>query len=223
MEIPAESVTRHCGSRIAAGSVPWAFMRMSGVKSERLTVCGARNRPFSRALGKTCLHLQGTWRRGRSHVERNDSLRINFVKSVLAVLACAACLWASTNPGAVAEASTGLELARQGKYELAIPHYRAAIALDPHLPGIYLNLGLAYFKLSKLREAASALEQAIKADPTSFQARVLLGMSYYGSRRFDAAAAATETCGRAAAREHGIAIQAGPKLLMVKTIPGRDQ
>src|SRR5271157_6338641 len=111
MEIPPESVTRHCGSSVAACSEPWAFMR----------------------------------------------------RFVLAVLACAACLWASTDPRAMTEANTGLALARQKKYELAIPHYRAAIALDPHLPGIYLNLGLAYFKLDRLPEAASALEQDRKS------------------------------------------------------------
>ncbi|MGD0012834.1 MAG: tetratricopeptide repeat protein, partial [Bryobacteraceae bacterium] len=104
------------------------------------------------------------------------------------LLAFCACLWAASDPKAVAEANAALALAREGKYELAIPHYRTAIALDSRLPGVYLNLGLAYFKLNRLPDAASAFEQAIKADPASFQARVLLGMSYYGCRRFDAAA-----------------------------------
>jgi len=65
------------------------------------------------------------------------------MKYVLVALLSAACLWAATDPAAIVEANSGLELARQGKYELAIPHYRAAIALDPQLPGIHLNLGLA--------------------------------------------------------------------------------
>src|SRR5450755_3276402 len=110
------------------------------------------------------------------------------MKSFVLLLVSAAYLWAASDPGALAEANTGLALAREGKYELAIPPYRAAIALDPHLPGIYLNLGLAYMKLNKFSDAVAAFEQATKADPASFQARVLLGMSYYGSRRFDAAA-----------------------------------
>ena len=78
------------------------------------------------------------------------------MKCVALLLASAAWLWAASDPGALAEANTGLGLAREGKHELAIPHYRAAIALDPHLPGIYLNLGLAYMKLNKFPEAASA-------------------------------------------------------------------
>src|ERR1039457_101942 len=110
------------------------------------------------------------------------------MKRVVVLLAAATCLWPATNPGATAEASKGLALALEGKYKLAIEHYRAVIAADRHLPGIYLNLGLAYFKLNRFPDAASAFEEAVKADPASFQSRVLLGMSYYGCRRFDAPA-----------------------------------
>src|SRR5471032_1228604 len=110
------------------------------------------------------------------------------MKSVVLLLVAVACLRPASGPEALAEANTGLGLAREGKYELAIAHYRAAIALDPHVSGIYLNLGLAYLKLNRFAEAAPAFEQATNADPSNFQARVLLGMSYYGSRRFDAAA-----------------------------------
>jgi tetratricopeptide (TPR) repeat protein len=78
--------------------------------------------------------------------------------SVPMLLVFVACTWAAADAGALAEANIGLGLAREGKYELAIPHYRAAIALDPHLPGIHLNLGLAYVKLNKFPDAASALE-----------------------------------------------------------------
>ena len=110
------------------------------------------------------------------------------MKCALLVLASAVCLASATDRKAVDEANAGLALARDGKYQLAIPHYRAAIALDPRLPGIFLNLGLAYFKLNRFSDAAAAFEQATKADPAGFQPRVLLGMSYYGCRRFDAAA-----------------------------------
>ena len=82
---------------------------------------------------------------------------------------------------AVAEAARGTALAREGKYELAIQHYQAALRLDSHLPGLHLNLGLAYFKSKRLPEAATAFEEAVRADGNSFQARALLGMSYYGS------------------------------------------
>ncbi len=100
----------------------------------------------------------------------------------------AAQMWAAV-PEAVAEAARGTALAREGKYDLAIQHYKAAVRLDSKLPGIYLNLGLAYFKSKRLPEAAAAFEEAVKADSGSFQARALLGMSYYGSARYKDAAA----------------------------------
>lgn len=111
------------------------------------------------------------------------------MRRLLILLVFATSLEAATKDDAAAEANAALALARAGKYELAIPRYRAAIALDPGLPGIHLNLGLAYFKLNRFSEAASSLKRAAKADPANFQVRALLGMSYYGSRRFDAAAA----------------------------------
>ncbi len=92
-------------------------------------------------------------------------------------------------PDAVAEAARGTALAHEGKYDLAIEHYKSASRLNPHLPGLQLNLGLAYFKSNHLREAAAAFEQAVKADSGSFQAHALLGMCYYGSSRYRDAAA----------------------------------
>jgi Flp pilus assembly protein TadD len=74
--------------------------------------------------------------------------------TVLCVLA-AACLLRAATPDAVAEAARGAALAREGKYDLAIQHYRAAVKLDSHLPGVYLNLGLAYFKSKRFPEAAA--------------------------------------------------------------------
>jgi len=75
------------------------------------------------------------------------------------------------------EAARGTALAREGKYALAIEHYKAASRLNPHLPGLQLNLGLAYFKSNHLREAAAAFEEAVRADSGSSD-RALLGMSY---------------------------------------------
>ena len=95
----------------------------------------------------------------------------------------------ATAQDAVAEAARGTALAREGKYDLAIEHYKAALRLNPHLPGLQLNLGLAYFKSNHLREATAAFEEAVRADSGNFQARALLGMSYYGSSRYRDAAA----------------------------------
>ncbi len=103
----------------------------------------------------------------------NGSIRI------LGVVLAACQVWAAV-PEAVVEAARGGALAREGKYELAIQHYKAALRLDSNLPGLSLNLGLAYFKSKRLPEVATAFEDAVRADGSSFQARALLGMSYYG-------------------------------------------
>src|SRR5512140_3473979 len=110
------------------------------------------------------------------------------LRAILILVLATGSVWAADQQEALREASAGLELARQGKYTLAIPHYRSAIAQDPHLPGIYLNLGLAYFKLDDLAKASSAFEHAAKTDPANFQVHALLGMSYFGLRKFGPAA-----------------------------------
>jgi len=91
-------------------------------------------------------------------------------------------------PDAVAEAARGAALAREGKYDLAIEHYKTALRLNSRLPGLQLNLGLAYFKSNHLLQAAAAFEEAVRADSGNFQARALLGMSYYGCGRYRDAA-----------------------------------
>src|SRR5438552_558731 len=106
---------------------------------------------------------------------------------ILSVLLLAAGTWAAV-PEAVAEAARGTDLARQGKYESAIQHYQSALRLNPRLPGLYLNLGLAYFKSQRLPESVKAFEEAVRTDPASFQAHSLLGMSYYGCERYAEAA-----------------------------------
>jgi tetratricopeptide (TPR) repeat protein len=109
-------------------------------------------------------------------------MRCAFVLLVLTIRVWSADGIAST------EANTALTLARQGKYEQAIPHYKAALGKNPRLPGLYLNYGLALFKVNRLDQAASAFEHAASSDPANFQIRALLGMSYYGTRKFAAAA-----------------------------------
>src|ERR1041385_7035276 len=56
-------------------------------------------------------------------------------------------LWVQDHPkDAAALASLGLVFSKQEKYKDAVAAYRKAIALNPRLAGIQLNLGLAEFK-----------------------------------------------------------------------------
>jgi tetratricopeptide (TPR) repeat protein len=115
------------------------------------------------------------------------------MKSALMLVLFSAHLWPAGDPQAAAEANTALGLAREGKYEQAIAHYRAALKLDPGMPALHLNFGLAYLKLNRLADAIPQFQEALKSDPSSFQARVLLRMSYYGVRRFAEAADALKS------------------------------
>jgi tetratricopeptide (TPR) repeat protein len=58
------------------------------------------------------------------------------MKSALILVLFAARLWPAGDPQAADEANRALALAREGKYEQAIPHYLAALKLAPGMPGL---------------------------------------------------------------------------------------
>jgi tetratricopeptide (TPR) repeat protein len=93
----------------------------------------------------------------------------------------------SSNADALAQAQLGLDAAQKATYHEAIEAYGRAIAIDPNLPGIYLNLGLAWFKLGKFHEAIAALDKENARAPGD-QVATLLAMSYYGLGEFKQAA-----------------------------------
>lgn len=103
-------------------------------------------------------------------------------------LLCALLSHAADQKGALAAANQGLQSAQQGQYREAIAAYRRALALDPQLGGLPLNLGLAYFKLGEFQNAIAPLEQAHAQQPTS-QTGTLLALSYAGAGRPREAAA----------------------------------
>ena len=85
-------------------------------------------------------------------------------------------------------ASTGLALSHAEQYDAAAVCYRKILAIDPNIPQIQLNLGLAEFKSGRFREAVQRFQTVLKLDPQNTQAPTLLGMSYYGGRMFEEAA-----------------------------------
>lgn len=87
-------------------------------------------------------------------------------------------------------AHMGLIEARQEHYPEAIAFYRKALALNPALPGLRLNLGLAYFKSGDYQHAIVELRPLYKAgsaDPDAQRLAILLGMSHYGLAQYSAA------------------------------------
>ncbi len=88
-------------------------------------------------------------------------------------------------------AHLGLLEARQQHYAQAIAFYRKAMALNPGLPGLRLNLGLAYFKDGQYKKALDLFTPLLKAAPNADETQrltVLIGMSHYGLGEYAAAA-----------------------------------
>jgi len=106
-------------------------------------------------------------------------------------------------PGnAEALAHLGLIASHQEDYKDAAAYYRKALAVNPKLPGVRLNLGLALFKSGKMKEAVPVFEQLLKSaapdSPDAQRYTILLAMSDYGAQDY---AQAVPLLKQAAARD----------------------
>jgi tetratricopeptide (TPR) repeat protein len=85
---------------------------------------------------------------------------------------------------AEAYAHLGFLQARQEHYAEAVPLYRKAQALNPSMPGLQLNLGLALFKSGALKEAIQTFSPLLKKQPPSspeaLRLATLIGLAHYG-------------------------------------------
>src|SRR5260370_6983623 len=103
------------------------------------------------------------------------------------MLACAALAAQTYKPEALSHAQIGVSQAQKQQYREAIQSYQKALAIDPTLPGLYLNLGLAWFKLGSFKEAITALDKENARAPSG-QVATLLAMSYVGLKQYNEAA-----------------------------------
>jgi predicted Zn-dependent protease len=87
-----------------------------------------------------------------------------------------------TNPEPLAH--MGLIESKQGHYTEAAKFYMRAMALNPHMPGLQLNLGIAFFKAGDYKRAIVELDPLLKAEPDNQQLVILIGMSHYGLEQF---------------------------------------
>jgi tetratricopeptide (TPR) repeat protein len=90
-----------------------------------------------------------------------------------------------TNPEPLAH--MGLIESKQGHYTEAAKFYMRAMALNPHMPGLQLNLGIAFFKAGDYKRAIVELDPLLKAEPDNQQLVILIGMSHYGLEQFSEA------------------------------------
>ena len=92
---------------------------------------------------------------------------------------------------AEAYAHLGFLEAQQQRYVQAIPLYRKALTLQPGMPALRMNLGLALFKAGELKDAIRIFEALLKqqppASPEIQRLRTLIGMSHYGLSEYRAA------------------------------------
>jgi tetratricopeptide (TPR) repeat protein len=92
---------------------------------------------------------------------------------------------------AEAYAHLGLLEARQEHYAEAVPLYRKALALNPAMPGLRLDLGLSLFKSGALKEAIQTFTPLLKNEPGSSSEKVrlttLIGLAHYGLGEYAAA------------------------------------
>jgi tetratricopeptide (TPR) repeat protein len=88
-------------------------------------------------------------------------------------------------------AHIGFLESQQQHYRDAVLYYRKAAAIDPSIPGLQMNLGLALFKGGDMREAARVFLTLYHHSPTGSpdaeRLKLLLGMAYYGDHEYAAA------------------------------------
>ena len=72
----------------------------------------------------------------------------------------------------------GMGLYADGRYQEALEHLRAALALDPSPYPAHCCLGTTYVKLRRYQEALEAYKQAIRLKPDLAEAHLGLGMAY---------------------------------------------
>jgi tetratricopeptide (TPR) repeat protein len=106
-------------------------------------------------------------------------------------------------PGnAEALAHLGLIASHQEDYKDGAVYYRKALAVNPKLPGVRLNLGLALFKSGEMKEAVPVFTQLLKSaapdSPDAQRYTILLAMSHYGAQDY---AQAVPLLKQAAARD----------------------
>lgn len=92
---------------------------------------------------------------------------------------------------AEAYAHLGFLESQQQRYAQAIPLYRKALALDPRMPALRMNYGLALFKAGELKDAIGIFDGLLKQQPPSSpeaqRLQTLIGMSHYGLKQYAAA------------------------------------
>ena len=92
---------------------------------------------------------------------------------------------ASHPDDAEAWANIGVLESQQQHFSQAVRDYRRALVLNPSMPGLRMNLGLALFKAGDMKDAAQVFtllyRRASPDSPEAQRLRILIGMADYGA------------------------------------------
>ena len=166
MTLPVAGLVQN-GFQIAADRytylpcVPWALLAGSGL----LALAQGRRRLFIPGIALSALLIAVlatlSWR--QTQIWRDTETLWRHALSVA--------------PSAVAHANLGLVLAQRGQAAAAIPHYHAALIIQPRYPEAWSNLGLAQLEGGDRAGAERSLREAIRLKPTFSAAWSNLGLT----------------------------------------------
>jgi len=87
----------------------------------------------------------------------------------------------------VMNASLGLEMASQGKFQQALVYYRKALQINPQLAEAHHNMSVTLSSLGRYDEAISHCREAIRLKPDYFKAYNTLGIALSYQQKYDEA------------------------------------
>lgn len=121
----------------------------------------------------------------------NNCTRLSLFSLLAINMLLSAC--AVVSPPSEPEVSPAVEQAYQraidsmkaGKHGIAIKKFKAVSKMNPALAGPYVNIGIIYLKLNKLKPAEQSLQKAIELNPKNRVAYNYLGIVYRQLGQFD--------------------------------------
>ena len=116
-------------------------------------------------------------------------------------------------------AHMGLIESKQEHYGQAIKYYKRAIGLNPRMPGLRLNYGLALFKAGDYQQAIAQLDPLLKARPDDQQLTILIGMSQYGLGHYAEAAPLLKRASEGDAQNSTLLLTLAHSCLFAKQYP----
>jgi len=96
---------------------------------------------------------------------------------LFAVFPCASQSTSAPQEDVQSHARRAAEYLKENRPDLAVPEFRAIVALDPNNVDAQANLGVLLFFQGKYREAIPELRTALKLQPALWKIQALLGMS----------------------------------------------